>query len=126
MLTFYILNVLHGLSVVTEYKDDGNSFYGVIDSNAGAGDTPKALVKLRELGANYLSFICLTHPHRDHFSGLYSIIKECRNRIRTFYSFPMGDLVANRKRLSGLGKKLNRLMNETDAHEIRNASLEFL
>jgi metal-dependent hydrolase (beta-lactamase superfamily II) len=74
MLTFYILNVLHGLSVVIEYKREGGSFYGVVASNVGAGETPKALVKLRELGATSLSFICLTHPHRDHFSGLYSII----------------------------------------------------
>jgi|ERR1700737_2778649 len=126
MLTFYILNVLHGLSVVIEHKTEGNSFYGVIDSNANAGDTPKALVKLRELGATFLSFVCLTHPHRDHFSGLYSIIHEYRNRIGTFYSFPMGDLLANRRRLSGLAKKLNRLNKETDAPEIRYASLELL
>jgi hypothetical protein len=57
MLTFYILNVLHGLSVVIEYKDDTDSFFGVIDSNTGAGETPKALAKLRELGATSLSFI---------------------------------------------------------------------
>jgi glyoxylase-like metal-dependent hydrolase (beta-lactamase superfamily II) len=67
MLTFHILNVLHGLSVVVEYKSEHDSFYGVIDSNSGAGETPKALVKLRELGATSLSFLCLTHPHRDHF-----------------------------------------------------------
>jgi beta-lactamase superfamily II metal-dependent hydrolase len=126
MLTFHILNVLHGLSVVIEYQRKGDSFYGVVDSNIGSGQTPKALLKLRELGADSLSFLCLTHPHRDHFSGLYSIIQEYRNRIGTFYSFPMGDLLANRKRLSALGKKLYRLTNETDAPEIRHASLELL
>jgi hypothetical protein len=126
MLTFYILNVEHGLSVVIEYKKDENSCFGIVDSNAGAGQTPKALVKLRELGATSLYFLCLTHPHRDHFSGLYSIIQEFRNHITTFYSFPMGDLLVNRKRLGALAKKLYRLNNETDAPEIRNASLELL
>jgi metal-dependent hydrolase (beta-lactamase superfamily II) len=126
MLTFYILNVAHGLSVVVEYKNDGNSFYGVVDSNVSASETPKALVKLRELGATCLSFLCLTHPHRDHFSGLYSIISEYHNRIAIFYAFPMGDLLANRRRLGALARKLYRLNNETDAPEIRNASLELL
>ena len=67
MLTFYILNVGHGLSVVIEYSREHNSVYGVVDSNVGAGGTPQALLKLRELGATSLSFLCLTHPHRDHF-----------------------------------------------------------
>jgi len=38
----------------------------------------------------------------------------------------MGDLLTNRKRLGGLAKKLYRLNVETDAPEIRNASLELL
>src|SRR6266436_6173200 len=126
MLTFHILNVGHGLSVVIEYNRDESSFYGLVDSNAGTGETPKAVLKLRELGATALSFICLTHPHRDHFSGLYSVIHEFRNRIEIFYSFPMGDLVANRKRLKSLGKKLISLRKRTDSPEIRQASLELL
>src|ERR1700733_6767851 len=99
MLIFYILNVEHGLSVVVEYQRNGSSRFGVIDSNARSGETPKALNKLRQLDAQSLSFICLTHPHRDHFSGLFSVIQNFRGKIDAFYSFPMGDLLTHRKRL---------------------------
>lgn len=125
MLTFYILNVEHGLSVVIEYRKDRLSSYGVVDSNTGAGDTPKALLKLRQLGAKELSFIGLTHPHRDHFSGLYEIIKEFRGRISAFYSFPMGDLLVHKQRMRALATKLRRLL-DTNSPEIRKAALELV
>jgi beta-lactamase superfamily II metal-dependent hydrolase len=125
MLTFHILNVEHGLSVVIEYQRDGISSYAVVDSNARAGETPKALTKLRELGAQSLSFLGLTHPHRDHFSGLFPIIQSFRRRIGYFYSFPMGDLLTHRTRLKALGRKLLHL-SRTDSPEIRNAALELV
>lgn len=125
MLTFYILNVEHGLSVVIEYQSDANSFYGVVDSNTRSGETPKALIKLQALGAQALSFICLTHPHRDHFSGLFTIIQAFRGRIGSFYSFPMGDLLAHGSRLKALARKLVHL-TRTDSPEIRSAALELV
>lgn len=125
MLSFYVLNVEHGLSIVVEYQRDGRSYFGVIDSNARSRETPKALTKLQQLGAERLSFIAVTHPHRDHFSGLFSIIQYFRKKIDYFYSFPIGDLLAHRKRMAAFAKKLARLLH-TDSPDIRNAALELL
>src|SRR5438552_17388905 len=123
MLTFHNLNVEHGLSDVIEYHSDGERAYAVVDSNTRAAETPKALTKLRQLGAETLSFIGLTHPHRDHFSGLFPIIQAFRGRIGSFYSFAMGDLLTHRPRLVALGRKLRRLL-ESDSPDVRNAALE--
>jgi metal-dependent hydrolase (beta-lactamase superfamily II) len=125
MLSFHILNVEHGLSVVVEYEADGRRHFGVIDSNAPAGAEPKALTKLRTLGAESLSFVALTHPHWDHFAGLFSVIKQFGDEISAFYSFPMGDLLTNRKRLRAMATKLNRLV-KTDSPEIRHSALELI
>ena len=124
MLTFHILNVEHGLSVVIEYHRDGERSFAVVDSNARAAEAPKALDKLHQLGAESLSFIGLTHPHRDHFSGLFPIIQAFRGRVGSFYSFVMGDLLRQRPRLKALKAKLRRLL-ETDSPDVRNAALEF-
>jgi beta-lactamase superfamily II metal-dependent hydrolase len=126
MLTFHILNVGHGLSVVIEYQSADGPVYGVVDSNAPAHATPKALEKLQQLGATTLSFIALTHPHKDHFSGLHTIIEAFRGRISTFYSFSLGNLLIHGKRLHSLARKLHHLYSRTDSPEIRQASLELL
>jgi hypothetical protein len=124
MLTFYVLNVGQGSSIVVEHKTDTAQSFGVIDSNTPAGGTPKALAKLKQLGANRLSFVALTHPHRDHFSGLYSIISAFPNAIDSFYSCPFGDLLHNRDRLKKLTTGLNTIMSRSDGTVERLAALE--
>src|ERR1700730_3757736 len=119
MLTFYILNVGHGSSIVVEYENESGKFFGVIDSNAIAGTQCRALIKLEERGAKRLSFLCLTHPHKDHFSGLYDIILAFPHGIDHFYSCPFGDLLSNRARLRKLALKLRALQERTDSVEHR-------
>jgi beta-lactamase superfamily II metal-dependent hydrolase len=125
-LTFHILNVGHGSSVVVEAETKTGRAFGVIDSNKQGTEPPKALRKLRELGATKLSFLCMTHPHADHFSGLYDIICAFPNAIDHFYSCPMGDLLLNQGRLKQLCEKLKKLCNCTDGLTQRQASLEFM
>jgi beta-lactamase superfamily II metal-dependent hydrolase len=84
-LTFYILNVGHGSSVVVEKQSATDRAFGVIDSNKQGAQTPKALRKLQQLGARRLSFLCLTHPHADHYRGMYDIIRAFPNAIDFFY-----------------------------------------
>jgi beta-lactamase superfamily II metal-dependent hydrolase len=125
MLTFHILDVGHGSSILIELETVAGRSFGVIDSNAPAGQEPKALTKLRERGATKLAFIGLTHPHKDHFSGLYAIICAFPNAIDYFYSCPMGDLFQNRDRLKKLARKCMSVTKRSDGADQRFAALEF-
>jgi Metallo-beta-lactamase superfamily len=124
-LTFHVLNVGQGSFVVVEYERSGSSAFGVIDSNCRAGQTPRALSKLQSLGARKLSFVCLTHPHQDHVSGLYTIIREFRESIDTFYCCPLGELLHNPDRLKKLSAKVKALLEKSDHPDQRYAALEF-
>jgi glyoxylase-like metal-dependent hydrolase (beta-lactamase superfamily II) len=126
MLTFHILDVGHGSSVLIELETAAGRSFGVIDSNAAADQDPKALRKLRERGARKLAFLGLTHPHKDHFSGLYTIIRAFPNAIDSFYSCPMGDLFQNRDRLKKLAQQCLRVVNQSDGLDQRRAALEFV
>ncbi len=123
-LTFHVLNVGQGSSVVVEYESSGSKAFGVIDSNCRARQTPRALSKLATLGARKLSFVCLTHPHEDHVSGLFTIIKAFPD-IDTFYCCPLGDLLGNHDRLKKLATKVKSLLKKTDHPDQRYAALEF-
>jgi beta-lactamase superfamily II metal-dependent hydrolase len=125
MLTFHILDVGHGSSVLIELETAAGRSFGVIDSNASAGQEPKALTKLREKGATKLAFVGLTHPHKDHFSGLYTIICAFPGAIDQFYSCPMGELFQNKDRLKKLTRKCLSVLEHSDGRDQRRAALEF-
>lgn len=123
-LKVHFLNVGKGSSAVVEYTNGTEKYFGVVDSNARVNTTPKAVTKLRALGAQELSFLCLTHPHDDHYSGMFEIISQFP-RIRTFYSSDMGDLLANRERMKRLKKSLQALRDKSDA-TVRHATHELM
>ena len=79
-----------GDSIVIQYEGPSGKVFAVIDSNRIQGNPPAALTKLQELGAESLSFLALTHPHADHYSGLSDIISFYKDKINTFYCFPLG------------------------------------
>ncbi|WP_409192433.1 MBL fold metallo-hydrolase [Bradyrhizobium sp. RDM4] len=121
-----MLNVEHGSSIVVEYDSGTEKAFGVVDSNLPRGVTvPKALTKLRQLGARKLSFVCLTHPHVDHFKGLFEVIRAYEGSIDYFYSCPFGDLFHNEQRLKTFASKL-RALHQTSEGEPRKAALELL
>jgi beta-lactamase superfamily II metal-dependent hydrolase len=126
MLNFHVLNVGHGSSVVIEFDGPKGKAFGVVDSNLRPSDAePRALWKLKQLGAKRLSFVCLTHPHKDHFKGLFSIIQAFSGAIDYFYTSPLGDLFRNKERLKKLAEKLQKIKNMSDG-EPRKDALEFL
>jgi metal-dependent hydrolase (beta-lactamase superfamily II) len=92
LLNIHILNVGHGDSIVLEFISHSGRAFGVIDSNTYTNNPPRALAKLKELDAEQISFLCITHPHWDHYRGIYSIMREYRGRIGEFYTFPLGHL----------------------------------
>lgn len=122
MLKLHVLNVEHGSSVVVEHDSGNEKAFGVVDSNLPPNASePKALTKLRQLGAQRLSFVCLTHPHKDHFKGLYEIIRAFRGSIDYFYSCPLGDLFRDRNRLAKFAKKLAHVAKTSEGDPRKEA-----
>ena len=89
MLSIHILNVGHGNSAIIQYQTSKEKSFGVIDSNHEGDGDPPVLSKLIELGADNISFIALTHPHADHYTGLSKVIETYKNKISNFYSYPI-------------------------------------
>lgn len=89
LLEIWTLNVGKGDSIILKYSGDEGTSFGLIDSNKPFGGESVALEKLIELGATELSFVALTHPHADHYTGLLEILQHFRGKIDLFYSYPM-------------------------------------
>ena len=126
MLTFHFLNVNHGDSIIIQNESPKNgTHYGLIDSNNPNNDNcPPALKKLQSLGAEKLSFVALTHPHADHYSGLSQILETYKGKIDHFFSFPISDFTDGR--LSKLTKIYARLHDETDSPLLKRNLYEFV
>lgn len=64
--------------------------WGVVDSNTPQGfREPPALTLLKENGVTALSFVCLTHPHRDHYTGLLRILEAFDRHVEEIWMFPI-------------------------------------
>jgi len=125
LLTFHFLNVNHGDSIVIEYQNDIEKVFGVIDSNiVDPHSPPPALEKLKSLGAKKLSFIALTHPHADHYSGLSQIIDYYKNNISNFYSFPLDAFIPGR--LKDIAKIYQKIHDNVDSPTLKRTLNEFV
>ncbi|WP_417463198.1 ComEC/Rec2 family competence protein [Kordiimonas sp.] len=124
MLRFHILNVGQGDSIVVEWTKDAERSFGVIDSNHTGDGPPRALEKLHELGATRLSFVCLTHPHKDHYSGLFKILTTFDGKIAQIIHFPANEYLGSRA--PQYAKKYLKIIEETDDKETRRGLFEFL
>jgi hypothetical protein len=122
MLTIHVLNVGHGNSAIVEFDNGTEKVFGVVDSNVPGGQTePRALTKLRQLGATRLSFVCLTHPHADHFKGLHKIINAFEGSIDYFYSCPFGALFQHPKRLQKFAVRLREIYKSSEGKPVKEA-----
>jgi beta-lactamase superfamily II metal-dependent hydrolase len=125
VLRLHVLNVGNGDSLLLQFTaPDGESRFGVIDCNTGQDGTIPVLTRLGELGAQRLAFVLLTHPHMDHFTGMYSVLDAFRGRIDAFYSFPIGLHVPGR--IKQLAKAYCNLQKPTDSRVVRRGILEFI
>jgi beta-lactamase superfamily II metal-dependent hydrolase len=85
MLQIHIFNVGQGDSVLIQFP---NGSWGVVDCKADDHSSrPSALQYLIAHGVPKLAFVCLTHPHADHFSGLPSILNHYGPNIDSIWSF---------------------------------------
>ena len=124
MLSIYFLNVKHGDSIVIKYDGPDGPVFGVIDSNTSVSKDPPALIKLKELNAQKLSFVALTHPDADHYTGLPLIIEAYKNKIEHFYSFPLNHHIQGRlEKIASIYRKIN---NSTDSPKIQKDTTEFV
>lgn len=78
-LVIHILNVGFGDTAVIEFPADasGKRSYGLVDCRK-ADKTSAYLDKLMPAAADRqpLKFVCATHPHADHISGIASIMRD--------------------------------------------------
>lgn len=87
-LKIHFINVNHGDAIIVEMPDyDGYAHFGIIDLGPPRGEEKlfvteymKKLIQLRRNNANILNykidFVCITHPHDDHYGGITKFINE--------------------------------------------------
>jgi len=126
LLRLHFLNVRQGDSTIVEYDNGNKKAFGIIDSNRTPNSDSPGLAKLLELGAKELSFVCMTHPDKDHYSGLYDVLEHYSGRIGDFYTCPLVGLTANKARLKKLAKQHRKLLSTQDDNEVTARSLEFI
>lgn len=125
MLNFHVLNVGNGDCIVVEHKKGDERFFGLVDSFSPKTKQPsKGLEKLKELGAESLSFVCLTHPHRDHYRGMLSVLKHYQGKIDQFFVFPAGEYLGSK--LKDLAAKYVEVVEAQDDCELTADIFEFL
>ncbi|WP_428623580.1 MBL fold metallo-hydrolase [Sedimenticola sp.] len=124
MLQIWVLNAGQGDSIVLRFENNGQSSFAVIDSNRLTGAPPPAITKLEALGAKELSFVALTHPHSDHYSGFREIFEKYDGKIKEFYTYPFGVDVVGRLKL--LAEKYLKFIGSTDSETNHQKALEFI
>jgi beta-lactamase superfamily II metal-dependent hydrolase len=87
-LVFHFLNVGFGDNIVVEFPVDkeGKRSYGIVDCR-DFKKTKKYLNKLMAArsGRSELEFVCATHPHADHISGINSLLEDEKYRVKEFW-----------------------------------------
>jgi len=76
----HVLGAGKGESIVLRLP---NGQWGVVDCYAASTTGPNTnptIAFLRDCGVKRLQFVCLTHPHDDHFLGMTSLIDEFKPR----------------------------------------------
>ena len=61
--------------------------WGVIDCYDKAGGTG-TLELLQDNGVSRLKFLCLTHPHEDHYFGMHRLVSAFTGKIERVWRFP--------------------------------------
>jgi hypothetical protein len=75
-LSVHVLGAAKGESIVLQLP---NGRWGVVDCYARSLNDPETnptLMFLRESGVEKLEFLCLTHPHDDHYRGMSQVLGE--------------------------------------------------
>lgn len=90
MLEIHFLNAGRGDCIVIKYIKNGQNIFGIIDSNSkklGINNNNTLKKTLDKLSVDKLSFVALTHPHDDHYTGLYEVISTYQ--LDDFFTYPI-------------------------------------
>jgi beta-lactamase superfamily II metal-dependent hydrolase len=126
MLEVHVLNAGKGDSIILRHiADGGEESFALVDScYFNRADGAPALQRLRELGAKELSFVCLTHPHADHYRGMYSVLEHFENRIDRFFIFPAEEFLNSK--IKELAMKYLEIASNQDSEDIKSSNIEFV
>ena len=87
-LIFHFLNVGFGDNILVEFPVDekGERSYGLVDCR-NSEKTEDYLDELRKVrpGSPELKFVCATHPHYDHISGIPAFLKSENYKVKEFW-----------------------------------------
>jgi beta-lactamase superfamily II metal-dependent hydrolase len=87
-LVFHFLNVGFGDNILVEFPVDkaGKRSYGLVDCR-NSKKTIKYLDKLMDIrpGSSELKFVCATHPHFDHISGINPFLESEKYQVKEFW-----------------------------------------
>lgn len=125
MLRLHFLNVGNGDCIIVVHQDHpgAEKVYGLIDCNSANSSTSPALDRLLKLGAKKLSFVCITHPDRDHYSGIEDVLNYYgATNIAAFYTFPFGD----ERHVGQLARSYRLIYEKQDDKALKSRALEFL
>ncbi|MBQ8460036.1 MBL fold metallo-hydrolase [bacterium] len=87
MLDLFFFNVGHGDSIAIRFP---NNKWGIIDCNKNSySSVPNVLRFLRNNDVDSLEFVCITHPHTDHFYGVNDLIEHYRENINYLILYGM-------------------------------------
>lgn len=125
-LKFHFLNVGHGNATVIERDRDGQRFFGLIDTCASRAVEPRGLAKLKELGAQRLSFFAISHPHSDHFTGISQILAHFNGAIDACFLFPLLEVLRNKDRFRKLSGLLLEVRERLDPGSSLRATMQEL
>lgn len=103
MLDIYFFNVGHGDSIAINFP---NGEWGIIDCNrALKTEEPPVLRFLKNNNIKKINFLCITHPHSDHYNGCEKIIEYCSNNIKNLILYDVSSM-NNIDKDTSLGKAL--------------------
>lgn len=105
MLELYFFNVGHGDSIAIKFP---NNDWGVIDCNRNINETiPPVLNFLQKNNVEHLCFLCITHPHEDHYNGVDKIIEKYSKNIDKLILYGLTKNDKETQEISSLGRGLN-------------------
>lgn len=108
MLELYFFNVGHGDSIAIKFPDET---WGVIDCNRNKGERiPQVLSFLKKQKINKLNFICITHPHSDHYNGIDMLVEYFEKNIDKFILYGLTANDKERNTSTSLGRAISKFV----------------
>lgn len=126
MIRLHFLNVENGDCIILEYVSDDARSFGLIDCNRTPSRFSPARDKLIELGAEKLEFVCITHPDKDHYTGILDVLEHFHGRIGAFMTFPLASLLTDEARLKKYAAMVYELADLAEDDDIAARHLEFV